>query len=155
MVGADWPSRARQTALRLSAAAVKDGNSNGIILLADIRDLFEQVKTDRLSSETIQKSLFNMEHRLWPEYDQGAPISPRQIAMLLEPFGIRPGTIRVDDKTPKGYKRSDFEDVFTRYLPPISSATAPQNQTGHLIDGPSGSEDWAARLDVMSDGLSV
>ena len=47
------------------------------------------------------------------------------IARLLKPFGIKPKSIRVGTRTPKGYLKEWFEDVFTRYLPNrgIQSAT--------------------------------
>lgn len=126
VVGGEWATRARQTALRLSAIDANDDSSFGTMLLADVRKLFEQGSTDRLSSEDLRERLCKIDYRPWPEYDNGGRISPRQIAALLEPFGIRPGTIRLDDKTPKGYMLKDFSDVFARYLPPAQSATTPQ-----------------------------
>jgi putative DNA primase/helicase len=66
-----------------------------------------------------------MEDRPWPEWRHGKPITVRQVARLLKPFGITPGTIRTQDSTPKGYYLTAFDDAFSRY-PPISSATTPQ-----------------------------
>ena len=50
---------------------------------------------------------------------------------MLGRFGIKPGTIRVGDATPKGYVLSDLVDAFERYLPdgPATSAT-----TSKLLD---------------------
>jgi len=66
-----------------------------------------------------------MEDRPWPEWRQGKPITPRQLARQLEAFSIRPGTIRTEAGTPKGYKKDAFNDAWSRYLP-FSSATPPQ-----------------------------
>ena len=66
-----------------------------------------------------------MEDRPWPEWRQGKPITPRQLARQLEAFSIRPGTIRTESGTPKGYKKEAFKDAWSRYLP-FSSATPPQ-----------------------------
>jgi len=50
------------------------------------------------------------------------------LARHLNPFGISPGTIRLETgETPKGYSLSDFQDAFARYLP-SRSATAPQTR---------------------------
>jgi hypothetical protein len=47
------------------------------------------------------------------------PRQRAQIARLLNPFGISPGTIRFpDDCTAKGYYLNAFADAFVRYLPP-------------------------------------
>jgi hypothetical protein len=54
-------------------------------------------------------------------------LTPHGLARLLKPFGIRPATLRFQKEgksgdnpsiTDKGYLRSQFEDVFSRYLPP-------------------------------------
>ena len=57
-----------------------------------------------------------MEERPWPEWRNGRPITQRQLARLLEPFGIKPKTIWIDDRSAKGYDIKWFEDVFARYL---------------------------------------
>ena len=63
----------------------------------------------------------------WAEYRGGKPITKAQIARLLKPFGVSPGTIRLDDgHTPKGYYLTAFSDAFARYLP-NQNATNPQH----------------------------
>ena len=98
----------------------------GVMLLADIKKLFDERQTDRVASAELEKALGEMEHRPWPEWKHGKPITVRQLARLLNPFGIRPKTIRIEDATPKGYERDSFTDAFSRYLPPNPSATAQQ-----------------------------
>jgi putative DNA primase/helicase len=57
-----------------------------------------------------------METRPWPEWKNGKPMTDRQLAKVLKPFRIIPGTIRLDTgSTPKGYYRSAFDDAFARY----------------------------------------
>ena len=46
-------------------------------------------------------------------------MTPRQIAKLLEPFGIGPETIRTNENRGKGYFKNKFKDAFSRYLEPI------------------------------------
>jgi hypothetical protein len=57
-----------------------------------------------------------MEDRRWGEWKNGKPMTVRQLARLLAPYGITPGTIRVGETTPKGYARASFGDAFARYL---------------------------------------
>ena len=49
-------------------------------------------------------------------YNPGSKLM-RQLARLLEPFGISPGTIRTSAVTVKGYLHGQFEEPFRRYLP--------------------------------------
>jgi hypothetical protein len=82
-------------------------------------EIFEQERVDRLSTEKLIRGLCADDERPWNDYqDQDGRISDRQLARLLRPFGIAPKSIRIGDKTPKGYKRSCFDDAFDRYLPP-------------------------------------
>ena len=78
-----------------------------------------------------------MEDRPWPEYRKGKPITPRQLAKLLAPFGISPGTVRTESGTPKGYIRAKLEGFFKRYAPtpPVLSATTPQAADSLGFDG--------------------
>jgi putative DNA primase/helicase len=115
--GGAWPERARAAALALSAGE-DDTTSTRTMLLADIRDAFNEIGNDRISSAELAERLARLEHRPWPEWRHGKPITPRQLARLLAPFGIAPGTIRTGvDNTPKGYSVPQFLDAFGRYLP--------------------------------------
>ncbi len=123
--GGEWPERARTAALKLSGA-MDDGESVGPLLLADLKALFDGEKVDRLRSAEIVAALVEMEHRPWPEWKQGRPITVRQLARLLAPFGVHPKGIRLsDDSTPRGYLREQFKDAWRRYTP-FSSATLQQ-----------------------------
>jgi len=119
LVGGEWPDRARRAALALSASP--DESDDLELLLADIRDMFEESRTDRLYSQAIVEKLVAIEERPWAEYDRGRPLTPSKLARLLKPLGVYPGTIRTEATgagTAKGYYRTRFEDAFTRYLPP-------------------------------------
>jgi hypothetical protein len=124
--GGDWPDMARSTALRLIRSTGQDGESLKVMVLSDIRDLFERRGVDHLSSASICSDLAEMNDRPWPEYRKGKPITQRQLAALLTPFGIASNTVRIGTETPKGYRLKQFEKAFAAYLPPISSATPPQ-----------------------------
>jgi putative DNA primase/helicase len=111
-------------AVQLSGSA--EDPSIGVQLLKDIREIF---RSERLSSDELRRALKELEDRPWADYSDGNPISQRQIAKLLKPFGITPKSIRLGPHdTPKGYMAAHFEDAFARYLPPIPppAATPPQ-----------------------------
>jgi hypothetical protein len=69
-----------------------------------------------------------MEDRPWNDFhEQGYRIGDKQLARLLRMFGIHSNSIRIGERTPKGYMRAWFEDAFDRYLPsgnPASTATS-------------------------------
>jgi putative DNA primase/helicase len=141
--GGEWPDQAREIATRLTRSQGEE-TSYRIMALADIKAIFDQRGGDSLPSTTVCADLAEMEDRPWPEYRKGKPITPRQLASLLVPFGITPGTIRTDTGTPKGYTRTKFEDAFKRYVPtpPILSATTPQAMdTAGFGDFPSATKD--------------
>ena len=136
-VGGDWPARARAAAVRLREdQGLED---SGILLLADLRDLFETKGAERLSSEQIVADLVLMEERLWPEWRQGQPITATQIARLLKPFRVKPSTIKVSaGRTLKGYRREQLDDAFSRYLPlrGVTSVTSLQSETIPAVTEP-------------------
>jgi Protein of unknown function (DUF3631) len=128
--GGRWPKLARKIAQLLSGGRA-DEPTAGILLLADIRVSCagqEVVTTDGLLAELVK-----LEERPWPTWNRGKPITARQLAGLLGPFGIRSGNIRLGDKVPKGYTLSDFKDSFDRYLSELSSATALQVRNGSQL----------------------
>ena len=114
VAGGEWPLRARQAAETLSAG--RSEQSAGIMLLEDLRALFGERSADRLASADIVVALGNLEHRPWPEWKAGKPITARQLARLLEPFGVSPNSIRFGTGTIKGYLLSQFDEPFRRYL---------------------------------------
>ena len=113
--GGPWPKRARRAAVSLSTteSAVE---SYGVLLLQDIRELFERDRADRLSSSEIIRALTDLEERPWAEYHDGKPLTPPRLAKMLRPFEITPDTIRTEGKTAKGYHREKFKDAWGRYL---------------------------------------
>ena len=83
------------------------GVSIGIKLLADIKDIFDITAVDRLSSLDLVEALGEIEGHPWADWKGGKLITPNALARLLEPFGIRPGSIRLEDnRVLRGYQRS-------------------------------------------------
>jgi hypothetical protein len=110
----EWPQRARR-ALEAARAVVED-DSIRVQLLADVNAVFLERDVDRLPSGELVEALVAIEGRPWAEWKAGKPLSQTGLARLLKPLKIVPDSVRVGDRTPKGYYLIQFEDAFQRYL---------------------------------------
>lgn len=125
--GGDWPERARQAAVALSAGEEREEDSLGVRLLRDIQLVFTERGTDRLSSKDLVAALNEMDEAPWGDL-RGKPLDKRSLARRLRPYEIRPKQVRVGDRTLKGYMREDFHDAWARYIPPMLDI-APEIET--------------------------
>ena len=117
LVGGEWPHRARQAATAIARVGID--MSIGTKLLADIKDIFAIRAVDRLPSLDLVEALGEIEGHPWADWKGGQLITRNALAHLLEPFGIRPGSIRLEDnRVLRGYPLSHFQDAFERYLSP-------------------------------------
>jgi putative DNA primase/helicase len=134
----EWPERARRAIASMTLAKGDEAGSLGELLLADIRQAFAEIgqchtgddftDTDRIRSRDLARILGELEGRPWAEWGpQRLRLTPTGLARLLKRFDILPATLRFASKdrnghvasiTDKGYLRSQFEDAFSRYLPP-------------------------------------
>jgi putative DNA primase/helicase len=113
-LGGAWPTKARAAVVEL--VGDDDGDeAAGVLLLQDLRDLFKRHGA-RLPSAVAVTDLATMEERPWPEWHHGKPLTVRQLARLLRPFGIRPHLERRGSDVFRGYREADFQDAFGRYL---------------------------------------
>jgi len=117
-IGEDWPARIRDAATIL---APRESESTGAMLLADIKAIFDKSESDRMASADLADALAAIEGRPWAEWKahkraNPKPITKNQLARLLEPFHVVPASVRIGDRTPKGYCRHQFEEVWQRYL---------------------------------------
>jgi putative DNA primase/helicase len=124
--GGNWPERARRAAVMLTRDGAEDAATFPTMLLADLRELFAAEPSGVLMTAEILAALHRREDRPWPEYRRGKPITDRQMASLLKPFRVSPGTVRRGATTGKGYRAADLEDAWARYLPPLGSVTPSQ-----------------------------
>jgi hypothetical protein len=99
----------------------------GVLLLKDIREIFDRNGTDRLPTVGLLYELVRVEESPWSTWGKGEALDARGLARLLRPFKVGSRNLRMDDDTIlKGYERMDFEEVWTTYLPVDSAATALQ-----------------------------
>ena len=117
--GQAWGERAREAARYLTSSRDTSAPSKGAKLLADIKTVFN---VERLSTVELIARLINLEESPWASIN-GQPLEPRKLATELREYDIHPQTLRFDNVSLKGYRRSDFEDTWDRYLPTFSENT--------------------------------
>jgi putative DNA primase/helicase len=117
--GGRWPDLARDIAVEFSGRG--DEEVAGIMLLEDVQRIWATRHADRLHSEDMVADLVAMEDRPWPEWKADRPMTPRQLAKLLEPFEIRPKQLWIGGKNRQGYELEWFRNAFNFYLEGISN----------------------------------
>jgi len=136
--GGDWPQLARSAALKLSGTE-SDAMSIGVELLADIQEIFDIKKIDKIFTADLINALCEDDEKLWATYNRGKAISPRQVSSRLKGYSIESKTIRVGYDTRKGFTKEQFIESFERYLnatkdslpdSPFSSVTTSQATAG-------------------------
>ena len=138
VAGGEWPERVKQ-AIAALAGTDRDDDAIGVMLLEDIRQIFEDDGSDKLFSENLVTALHTLEERPWSEWGQHQrkPMSKTQLAGLLRPFEIRSKDVRIGTEKAKGYTKDDFADAWARYLPsPLWPAS--QNETPRQINNDAG-----------------
>jgi uncharacterized protein DUF3631 len=117
LVGGPWPQRARDAALALSGDPdTETDDSDRFMLLADLRELF--IVVSERPTEHVLQGLNALVDRPWPQWNRGRPMTARQLASMLKPFGVKPRQLTRPINV-KGYRAVDLRDAFTRYLPPL------------------------------------
>jgi hypothetical protein len=122
----DWGDKARAAAIELEGAS--DTSSIGIRLLADIKRIFGETNYGDIASATLVDRLKDDEEAPWAEW-KGKGLTQNSLATLLGGgggrgrrsrggFGIHSTDVDLPSgKRGKGYKLSQFEEVWQRYLP--------------------------------------
>lgn len=129
LAGGEWPSRAREAAIALSADEDRDEITTGTLLLRAIRGAFGEA--DRIATTDLLAAINADEELPFGGWRDGNGIDGRRLAKLLKPYGVRPRPIRFDDQVAKGYLLMQFEEVWERWLPPDIAVTAVTTVTGN------------------------
>jgi hypothetical protein len=115
--GDDWLDKAKKAALAMHAN-VEPSLSIGVELLSDIREIFALEREHKISTFDLISKLIEDAESPWSAWNRGKPISPRQLAKLLDPYGIKSKNLKFNRNTLKGFEVEQFEDAFERYLEP-------------------------------------
>ena len=134
LAGKVWLQRLTAALRSVFKAASVENTSVGVTLLGDIRAVFDESNSDRMSSAMLAEHLCEIQGRPWAEWSQGKGLSANNLARQLNRYSVHPQTIRIGGETPKGYHRGDFEDLWSRYCPPPPIPTATTPQTASLLD---------------------
>ena len=155
--GGDWKRRADQAAKAIEKIKATFETSIGVRLLSSIRTLFETNAVDCMNSQQIVADLTADPEQPWAEYRHGRPLSQKQLANLLNGYGIYSETLhRPGVKDAKGYRLDQLKEVFGRYLQPAFDLPAdnrpsePSNRPNAC--GTSTSEENRTVLNALPDG---
>jgi len=137
--GPDWVRRATTAALKLSSTN-EGGMSTSSELLADIQQIFEAKQVEKIRTTELISALVNDDEMSWATYNRGKQITPLQLSKLLSGYGIKPKTVRVNGRTPKGYTAAQFEDAFARYIPGPEDVPQRRNDSPDSSNGEAGGD---------------
>jgi hypothetical protein len=118
LAGGRWPDDARRSAVALVAASIGGGPSLGVMLLRDVRAVFDEHNCDRLVTDQLLKSLNDLDESPWAAVKRdGKALDARGLAQRLGRYDIKSRNIRdTSGKVLKGYMREDLLDAWSRYL---------------------------------------
>ena len=132
----DWPSRARMAIAQIFDGPGAEDQSIRVQLLTDIRRIFDEWQTDKMTTDDLIENLVKFESSPWAELNHGKPISRHGLSRFLKPFEIAPQVIRMEEKTPRGYRRDQFTDAWSVYLPSYSPNQTATSQQCSIHAGP-------------------
>jgi hypothetical protein len=117
LAGDLWPARVRRAAVNLMGTPEAGNEAIGVRLLADLRSIFNESGSDAMHTKDLLQGLINIEEAPWADWRHGRPITGKAFANILQDYEIQSaGTVRIGDKTFKGYRKAAFEDAWARYL---------------------------------------
>lgn len=133
LAGGSWPSRARAACRALVVQAAEDDadDSDRLRLLADLREVLDLVRSDFITSADLVQRMRALPESPWADQE----LNPTSLSKLLREYRIKPDRHRVGDaatgrRQVRGYRVTDFAEVFARYLPD-DSAPAPSETPSH------------------------
>lgn len=139
----EWPHRV-SIAFNKIQRPDADAEPIEVQCLQDVAAAMDGAGVESMPTHALVERLVLLDERPWQTYNQGKPISPRQLAKLLRGFKIRPTKLSGDEDTTagtRGYKRETFNNALTRYPPPPPpseegglSAIPPQPKGGAGFD---------------------
>lgn len=132
----DWPSRARMAIAQIFDGPGAEDQSIRVQLLTDIRRVFDERQADRIATDDLIEDLAKFESSPWAELNHGKLVSRHGLSRLLKPFQIAPQVMRMEDKTPRGYRREQFEEAWSVYLPSYSPNQPATSQQCNIHAGP-------------------
>jgi Protein of unknown function (DUF3631) len=138
IAGGRWPERARVACTALCVEPEADDATLGERLVCELAEIFRRVLTDYrrqwpsvsgLPSSVLVDELCALEEAPWGDL-RGDRLTPRILARLLRPYGIKSKGIRVGDAILRGYEVTAFHEAWIRYCG--IEDTRPKAQDGNV-----------------------
>lgn len=121
--GGHWPTTARKACAYFVQEAEHQPVTTGVRLLADLRNIFAQRDTDRLSTVDILDDLAALDEAPWGDINgPGRPLDARRLARELALYQVSPAPFRTGGQITKGYvayptkTQVGLADAWSRYL---------------------------------------
>lgn len=117
--GGHWPETARAACRYFVIEATAEPVSDGVRLLADLRTLFTERHTDRISTAEILLALHELDESPWADF-HGKPLNARTLSAELGVYGVKVKAFKQNGTTVKGYVIdgvNGLSDAWSRYLP--------------------------------------
>jgi hypothetical protein len=112
----EWGDKARAAAVVIEGAS--DTSSVSVRLLVHVKRIFDEDNYTAILSATLVTRLKEDPEAPWAEWNRGKGLSQKSLADLLSRVHVQSGDVHLPgDIHGKGYKRSQFEDAWSRYLP--------------------------------------
>jgi hypothetical protein len=116
IAGDRWAKAARRTAVTHVRAAKRRPPTIGVLLLRDVKRVFDRLCADKLPTEDIINGLAKIPESPWATIRKGDPIDDRGLALRLGKYGIGSKAQRAGEDVFKGYSRTQFVDAWKRYV---------------------------------------
>jgi hypothetical protein len=114
--GDSWPNAVRQAAIDIFQSGAAEDQNIDVQLLIDIRNIFEEISDDKITTVDLIEKLKLIETSPWADWSKGKGLTPHQLSRKLNQFGIGPRAMRIEGKPAKGYSREAMADAWERYL---------------------------------------
>jgi Protein of unknown function (DUF3631) len=121
-VGGPWPDQTRTAAAALQPKEVAEPSDHEL-LLAHVRDAFEEDGTGRISSRALLGSLTDRDDGPWATWwgrdvRNGELRGPGyKLSRMLQDFGITPEVMKINGTAQRGYRRDWFIEAWDHFLP--------------------------------------
>lgn len=90
VLGPQWGSEARISALEISRAADIESVDPAERLIRDIARVFDKLRgAKQLPVDRLHAALVAIDGGMWAEFERGPPLSKAMLGRMLVPFGIR------------------------------------------------------------------
>ncbi|MGH3264262.1 MAG: DUF3631 domain-containing protein [Trebonia sp.] len=156
LAGGHWPESSRAAAVALVADSRRHAPSIGVLLLQDIKTVFDKRDRDVLPTDQLIAGLVELPEAPWPSIRRGEPLDPRSLAQRLRKYGIGSKDRRIGDAVIKGDSRTQFTDAWSRYLVDVaagvSDGSGPRAQPDGCATSATSATSQANDLSTVPDG---